>query len=354
MRLHLKEVIRNNKGSTMIVVLLVMVVLMILGVVIMNTSVAENKFAKKNEDKVQAYYIARAGAQAMAEYLINGGGQELFNKTSAPNSQIGGGTFTVTVEDDLIANNTINIISVGEYNGTSQTAKIRLSTSGYGPGGVFQYGIAARTRIFLDQQSNNIFISDARLVSAGAIGSIRLGNNIYANRGNGTETLPREYDKDLSFPGIIIPVGCPILTAFAITSVENNPIHRKVEGNLNLNSPLRIGGNGIVHIYVNGNLTMGGSGRIEVVPGAQLYLYITGNSVTFKGSSSANGSIFLYAPNALVNFDNANLIFNGSIVGNEVRLFNRVTIRHDEKLFNNVNLGRTYIGVNYTGYTWFD
>ena len=39
-------------------VIIVMVVLMILGTAVLKVAVAENRFSKKSEDKIQAYYVA--------------------------------------------------------------------------------------------------------------------------------------------------------------------------------------------------------------------------------------------------------------------------------------------------------
>jgi len=47
--------------------LIVMLVLGILGIGLLNISLVENKFANQNENKMQTYYIARSGSQAVAE-----------------------------------------------------------------------------------------------------------------------------------------------------------------------------------------------------------------------------------------------------------------------------------------------
>ncbi len=352
--MNLQVKIKNNKGSTMIVVLLVMAVLMILGAVIINTSVAENIFAGKNEDRIKAYYIARAGAQATAEYLVNMGGQELFNKTSAPNSQIGGGTFTVTVEDKLITDNAINVISVGKYNGTSQTAKIKLSSSGVQAGGVFQYAIAAKQAVTVHNNSHSGTI-DGNVVSSGGDNTINVGRYTYRNMAAGA--TPPRYSA-LSYPQINIPNGCPVLdqsgNLIRVISAKNSPICRKADSLPLHSKTLEVSGGGIVHLYISGPLSITGSGKIDVKAGTELYIYVIGNHrVTFKGSSAA-GNVFLYAPDSEVIFDNAGLTYRGSVIGRTVQIFNNMTIIHAPTMFNNVNLDRTYLGITYTGYIWYD
>jgi flagellar basal body-associated protein FliL len=80
--------IDSQQGSTMVMVLMVMVVLLILGTALISTSVAENRFVVKNEDRIQAYYIARTGAQAVAEYIIQGDASEIIGLTSEPNTRL--------------------------------------------------------------------------------------------------------------------------------------------------------------------------------------------------------------------------------------------------------------------------
>lgn len=354
--MHLNKAIRNDKGSTMIVVLLVMVVLMILGVVIMNTSVAENKFAKKNEDRIQAYYIARSGAQTVAEYIINGEGEDLIGKTSDPNTQIGGGTFTVTVAEDT-SNDLINITSVGEYNGTTQTAKIGISTTGGGPGGIFQYAIAAVNSVTLAGGNGNGTNVEGDLVYKNASGSISLDKASYNNK---VSNDPPTHDPNLIFPEIVPPTTYnetyPTITSSrTINSSINAPKFVSV-GTIDLggSSNLNITGDGIVHMYVTGTISSGGNSSITVSPQAELYVYVIGNgTVHFSGSSTA-GAIFLYAPNSLVKFTNAQLSYSGAIIGQNVQLQNNQTIIFDSTMFNNVNLDKTYLGTEYTGYSWFD
>ncbi len=59
----------NEQGSILVMVILIIAVLSILGTAFLTLSVDENKFAIKEHDYQQTYYIARAGAEATAIYM---------------------------------------------------------------------------------------------------------------------------------------------------------------------------------------------------------------------------------------------------------------------------------------------
>ena len=55
---------KKNKGSALIVVLMVMAVMAILGVSILNISLSQTKQAAYEDKRIQAHYLARSGAEA--------------------------------------------------------------------------------------------------------------------------------------------------------------------------------------------------------------------------------------------------------------------------------------------------
>lgn len=60
---------KNRKGSTLVMTLMVFVVLMIFGTVTLNLMANENKQSRNHQYKIQAYYIARSGAEAVESVL---------------------------------------------------------------------------------------------------------------------------------------------------------------------------------------------------------------------------------------------------------------------------------------------
>jgi Tfp pilus assembly protein PilX len=347
-----KRMLFNQDGSTMIMVLMVMVVLLILGTALIGTSIAENKFAAKNEDRIQAYYIARTGAQSVAEYIIYGDAADIIGKTSEPNTQIGGGTFTVSIDEDA-ENNIYNIISVGQYNETTQTAKIRITTTGSGVGGIFQYAIAAKSSINIGNASG----SGLNVVGAAAakLGPVDLG--IHGSASGGTIV-----DSTLIFPPIEVPETFD-LTYSSITSnltiaSDSSALLNVSVGSINLgnNKSITITGDGIVHMYVDGNITFGTQSSFSVADEARLYIYVTGSRTISLSGRGAQNNVFIYAPDSTINFNNASphMEFYGAIIGNEINLHNMLTIKHNPEMYNQINLDKSGIGIEYSGYSWFE
>src|SRR5690554_5509398 len=98
----MKRYLRKREGGALAMVLIVMAVLSILGTAVLRIAVAESNFAKHNENKLQAHYIARSGAVAVAEHMILQGEipDGFIGNESAPNDSIGGGQFTVRIDKD--------------------------------------------------------------------------------------------------------------------------------------------------------------------------------------------------------------------------------------------------------------
>jgi type II secretory pathway pseudopilin PulG len=353
--MYKEEYLSNNRGSTMIMVLMVMVVLLILGTALMSTSVADNRFAAKNEDRIQAYYIARTGAQAVAEYIIHGEASEIIGKTSEPNTQIGGGSFTVTVEEDA-DNNVYNIISVGEYNDTTQTAKIRISSTGSGVGGIFQYALVAQSEIEMD---NSAGTGLTIVGSAGAKdGPIFLGSK--------NTSIPQDIESTLIFPPIVTPdsfdlVYTTISNSITIESNAENPLNISV-GSIdfsNNNRIINITGDGIVHMYIDGDIDFGADSGFLVADTAKLYVYVTGSrTISLRGVQNANYSknLMIYAPESDIDFNNAskNFEFEGTIIANNIYLTNHLSIKHNPEMYNFLEVDKTNIGIEYTGYSWYE
>lgn len=62
---------RNNRGIALPIVLVIALILTILGTVLWHYSVQDMIFADQNLKRMQAYYIARSGADAVAQYIVD-------------------------------------------------------------------------------------------------------------------------------------------------------------------------------------------------------------------------------------------------------------------------------------------
>lgn len=116
--------IKNNKGAALALVIMLMGVLSVLGITMLTISLAENKQAIYQVNKTQAYYLARSGAEAVAEHIIeSSSSDDIMDKTSKP-TQLGNGTFKVSVtkEDEDIV-----IKSTGEVHKVNQDVTLVLT-----------------------------------------------------------------------------------------------------------------------------------------------------------------------------------------------------------------------------------
>ena len=353
--------ISNKKGSALVFVVIFMLVMAVLGTAIMGVAVTENRFSIQHENKLQAYYIARSGAQAVAEYMIkdkDNDAADIIGKTSALNNQIGqdgNGNFAVTVTEDLV-NNTVNIVSTAYYNGVQQEAKIVVSRSVDGIGGIFQHAIVAKNNISVDGNGNKTVITGTVATKTGTI---------YLNKATSDGEI---VDPNLIFPPIIQPpdrtpavpydliignigynTSVSAMNSNSVTYVKTGSIYRR-------NNTIRVTGSGIVHMYVEGDIVLDTNSRFNVDSTAKLYIYVIGKrNVTLQGNGAQN-NVFLYAPDSDIVWNNAqpNNDFYGAMIGNSVTLFNQLTIRHNPDMVNDIELDTTGAGVTFTGYKWID
>lgn len=341
----MKNPTREEKGAALAMTLITMAVLMIFGTVFLNVSSAENKFSERSEDKAQAYYIARAGAQSVAESLIKGDNAEFIIGKTSESYSFGGGEFTVDVSEPVVHDNTmeIDIASVGTFNDVHQKVTIRVEGSAQGAG-MFSNAFYAFGDI------------DGGLNGAEIAGDIEAGGTIDLNNvpDNVKITFPVIYPE--------IPITVPVFTSedtINITSpiIINAPTYKKVTGiSLKNNEVLEINGSGVVSLFLYGNTEI--KGDIIISSNSQLHIYVMGNNTfTFQGSADSKGKIFIYAPNGNVNFASVtNSDLKGLIISGNLDLSNHMKFEYDASVYDEVVkenwIDTTNIGVGYTGYTW--
>lgn len=131
---------KNRKGSTLALTLIIFAVLMIFATFILNFMVTENKQAMYYQNKTQAYYLARSGAEAVEEAIKT----QLYNYSSDINNQKNfidlydtpGKEIFVDIDyltgpvhvvnDEINGRRVITISSSAEYFGVQQTVKKAL------------------------------------------------------------------------------------------------------------------------------------------------------------------------------------------------------------------------------------
>ena len=337
----------------------------ILGAAVLKIAVAENNFATHHENKLQAYYLARSGALSVAEYMVRDAvndAHELVDKTSEWNEQISGGRFRVETES-VPSSSDIDIISTGEYRGIRQQTKIRVTGSSTGIGGILQHAIAAKEGISTANDNGNGLYIDGSIATKG--GGISLGDKGVAS---GTQVT----DPNLIFPPIILPpdrspaVGYNLIFNDDVNTKSYAPTVETTKlaptyisaGNITLekkDKPFKVTGDGVAHLYAQGNLLFNPDGWFDVASTAKLYVYVVGErTVKAKGSGTLN-NVFIYAPDSHIEWNNANAgDIIGSMIGKTVKLFNHTKIEYNPDMANDVELDITGSGVTYSGYVWMD
>lgn len=121
----MKPLFKEKRGSAIITVLIVMGVLTLLGAAILQYSVNDNLQVHNDEKRMQAHYLARSGAEAVANYIMNHSDEvdELVGKETEP-VELGKGTFKVKVTEQNPEG--LLIESTGYVDDFERTVKLQL------------------------------------------------------------------------------------------------------------------------------------------------------------------------------------------------------------------------------------
>lgn len=122
----------DDRGSVLLMVILIFATMAIMGTVVLNGAVNENRLVKKEHEYQQAYYIARAGAEAAATYLENNKftPSELdnyvgFDAVENDVTVFSGGSFQIGIKREASSDNLI-IESIGKFEGLQRTVKLKM------------------------------------------------------------------------------------------------------------------------------------------------------------------------------------------------------------------------------------
>ena len=149
----MKNLLRSEKGSALIYVLLVMVVLSVLGMSALSVSLSNTKFSIRDEQKLNAYYIAKAGIDSVSQNFIDKPAEvlPLIDDVNGITGSFGDGTYVVKVSH---ATDGIKLVSTGKINGTSVSDTIALGMASISnAAGIFNSIIYSDSNTTLDLSS---------------------------------------------------------------------------------------------------------------------------------------------------------------------------------------------------------
>ncbi|MBS3898093.1 MAG: pilus assembly PilX N-terminal domain-containing protein [Dethiobacter sp.] len=318
---------KNEKGLALPLVLLIMLTVSLLGVTVWQYSVTDTIHVALDADRMQAHYLARSGADALAEFIVRNPSRatEMIAKT-ATNKATGAlgndKNFKVNVTGDPTS--LITITAEGISGKATETLILDL------------------TPLTASEIFNNAIFSKADLdvtKMKSVTGDLESVGNISAPGGYGyrvARNSARVFSSPLIPSLLADPNGADI-------SIANNET-RTITGNFAYgtiemapNATLVFDNGGGVQQVVVRSLTT--KGDISVVGAGRLELFITGsadfqtplvvnhtnpnNLFVFLADNTtltvqANGQInaFIYGPNADVRIQSGNSIINGAIIAN--------------------------------------
>ncbi len=184
------NIFNNKKGSALAATIIILLVLSILVSGFLTISLAESKTAMRSEKKKQAYYIAKAGAEAVSKYIIDNPGRAegLINDPISNSQALGNGTFKVDVTGSI--NNVVNVESIGTVDNISQKVLLTLipSLAAWTPPNFAEYGggVFSEMGIELNESSYIDGAAVTNSISAKSIfldWSTKVKGNLYIGHG---------------------------------------------------------------------------------------------------------------------------------------------------------------------------
>lgn len=354
----IKKYLKNRNGVALVLVITTFAILSILGFALISRALSETRDVAYQEKKMQAHYIARSGADAVAANLLVNLDSTLLTKLeSNPNSPyvttpntIGGGTFTTSTR---INNGVITIDSIGKVQTTTfgdVTSKVTLTLFNMQDRAIIavgNYDLSKLKGLTGDVESTAGVISG----EPGPLGWIPQGEK-FNNTGR---ILPPVNVPNLDHYGDTDPPGEFEVPNNTELPIEPNKEYSKIT--VNNGGTLLIDTNGFpdgVEI-VTGELKV--LEQIKIIGPNRVFFFITkpylpdNTESTFKTSSSydntadqlfiflANGvklnietggrdfNGYIYGPNSIVNLGSGAVV-NGSIVGEIFSAYGNPVVRH--------------------------
>lgn len=327
----MKKFFSNKRGAALVLVILTMVVLSLLGVVIMNVALGDTKLSLAHETKVQAEYIARAGADLAA--------MECMTKPTSYNNSILGDLVTGNFSADINEqdDDSILIQSTGTVETTSQEVSLLLKKLTFADifNGVRQVGPSLE----FDLEALEIQTDEDMMITANVSSkdNILLGDE---NTGSGdiiratkstpltSAELPDTSDFEKNLPpvvdGVITFTGNYKLTNLKTKNkdnfvfyVEENENQYIVADTLSLTGPqatVTIQGGGTVHLYIDSGEIQNPINVNTDDPGKMIIYVAKDGNLELNANGTINAAI--YAPEATIEFQSEKTTLVGAMVGN--------------------------------------
>ncbi len=277
--------LHKQRGVALPLSVMLVLVLSLLGTALWQYSMTDALHASRHEKSTQAYYIARSGAGALAEYIVGDPDNvedmrvfvdSLINEESEPTT-LGNGTFVLNLERNPNNESEIIIRSRGEVDGVASTVYLTLAEdiAPLSPTPLelfFQYAIYSFTDLTLGGNVKIYNYSDSSWGDVGAGQSIIVkghGRGIGdKDEGVDLDLIPVNFPDDLEYRGDLEIAG----GSHTIDS-DGHYGSIKLTGGATLN--LATGGQDNNLVIRAGSFEMSGNNtQVKVTGGGQVFFYV--------------------------------------------------------------------------------
>lgn len=320
--------IKDEKGLALPLVMMVMFVTALLGTALWQYSMADTIQVSRSQRQIEAYYVARSGADAIAGYIIKNPAEAstMIDKTvsSSASGSVGNGEFLVNVTGNPFGN--INIESTGIVGDAQRSVKLlmpRLTGSA-----IFLRALHQTSDAHLDLTGMNV------------VGDVEAAGTITTKPGY---TYTAYENSTAYYPPAIFPNYLDPGTPFTFDTSPSVPVH--VTSNYKYGFIKSLGGD--VNIISTGKILVDWieiKADIIIAPSERLELYITdtinqstlqtpqtynllpeqliiyladGVELEIIGNGEFNG--YIYGPGATVTVQSNSTTINGAVIAETIQ-----------------------------------
>ena len=350
---------KNNKGSSLVMVMIVSAVLIIFAVTLGSISITETKQVIYQEKKTQAYYIARSAAESAATWITNDTeealsilGEEPFNHKSDNTNffDVGKFNFEISGTMDKLNIKATGIVENGQGKYIEDDITLVLDGEKKTKGTVIETAVYSESTFNVDNQltlKNDLTIV-ADSVNIKKINGDYNVNEVKASNRYKSSNIPKEPNNiDQYFPYIDLKNE-----AFTIT-VNSNHKNVVIENlKLNNNSSIEVEGNGVLNLFINDIEESNNVNNFKIIPkeneDVKIQVYFNNTSLAFKNNIEIVGNVYtnaqsinfknntvihgvIFAPHANIDFQN-NLDMEGAIVADFVNIKKGIIKQEDSPI----------------------
>ncbi|MCD6249435.1 MAG: pilus assembly PilX N-terminal domain-containing protein [candidate division Zixibacteria bacterium] len=364
--------LRNEKGSAILITLVIIGLVSLLGVMAINTSVSETELSFNQIHSDKAFYVAQSGARrAFAELCEDTSWTTGYSDVSYSNGLYSVQVIDSTTDSSLI--DTVILRSTGEYNGAHSTVELWVVPGVFHP---FEHAMFGKSLVDI----RNSFVTDSynsdsgtyaatSLVEAGDVGSngniivkngAFIGGDVVSSLLGGTSVNPgatvtgtiSDTAPEQDIPDVPqSEFDWAETVNDASTGLSGSYSYNPASGTLLSTGTVTLTSG----VYYFSDITLKNSASLELAPGADVTIYITGD-IELKNSSEMNttgdsGDLIIYSQGDFILKNSGDVAavfyssngtadlrnsgeFYGSIVADEIICHNSANFHYDRNLGN--------------------